>query len=121
MQSKICCRCHDTGLILVLFYFRSSMRVATSRASTLAATHRCKFHQHFMSSFFTNRSQKRKKDNDDLTVFFELLRSLGINAARKHVCEIDPRWTPMSLSWRTRTMLTNSKAFTFTLKVTFHS
>jgi len=48
------------------------------------------FHQSFTSSFCVRRSQKRKKDTDDLTVFFTLWGSAHIKALSKHVGEIDP-------------------------------
>ena len=47
------------------------------------------FHQHFTSSFYTFRSQKRKKDSQ-LKQLFALLGSARIKAAHKHFDEIDP-------------------------------
>ena len=52
------------------------------------------FHQHFTSSFYAQRFQKRKKDSQ-LKQLFALLGSAGIKAAHKHVDEIDP-----SFYWR---------------------
>ena len=43
----------------------------------------------FTRSFYTHRSQKRKRLLE-LTVFFALLGSAGVKAACKHVDEIDP-------------------------------
>ncbi len=65
-------------------------------ASSLSArqwgrTSRCQFHQHFMSSFYTQRSQKHK-DTDDLNIFFKLLGSAHVKAVCKHIGEIDLRW-----------------------------
>jgi len=42
---------------------------------------RGRFNQHLMSSFYACRSQKRKKETDDLTVFFALLGYLCVKAA----------------------------------------
>jgi len=47
----------------------------------------CQFHQHFMSSFFAQRSQK---DTDDLTVFFALWRSARQKSARKTLVKSTP-------------------------------
>jgi len=45
-------------------------------------------HQCFTTSFCPNRSQKGKKDTDNLTVFFALLVSSVVKAASKIVFEI---------------------------------
>jgi len=45
------------------------------------------FHQHFTSSFYTCRSQKRKK-NDNFTVFFVLLGSACLKAERKMLAKL---------------------------------
>jgi len=47
-------------------------------------------HQHFTSSFCMRRSQKRKKDNQLINVFFALLGSMCVKATQKNVNEIDP-------------------------------
>ena len=49
------------------------------------------FQQHFMSSSYPRRSQKRKKDSQ-LKELFVLLQSAGVKAVRKHFDEIDPKW-----------------------------
>jgi hypothetical protein len=41
------------------------------------------FHHHFTHSFYACKSEKRKKDTDDLTVFFARLGSVCVKAARK--------------------------------------
>ena len=46
------------------------------------------FHQHFTSSFYTCRSEKRQKDSQ-LKQLFLLSGSAGVKAARKRVDEID--------------------------------
>ena len=51
--------------------------------------YRGQFHQHFRSSFYARRSQKRKKDSQ-LKLLFALLGSASVKAARKLVDEIDP-------------------------------
>jgi len=48
------------------------------------------FHQHFTSSFYLCRSKKRKKDTDDLAVFFILLGSAFVKAARKMLLKLTP-------------------------------
>ena len=48
----------------------------------------CQFHQHFMRSFYACWSQKGKKDSQ-LKQLLELLGSVGVKAAHKHVGEID--------------------------------
>ena len=48
------------------------------------------FHQHFTSSFYTHRSQKREKDIQ-VKQLFALLGSVCVKTACKHVVEIDPR------------------------------
>ena len=47
------------------------------------------FHQHFTRSFYTHRSQKRKK-NSQLKQLVALLGSASVKAACKHFDEIDP-------------------------------
>ena len=49
----------------------------------------CQFHQLFMSSFYTSRSQKCKKDSQ-VKQLFVLSGSLRVKAACTHVGEIDP-------------------------------
>ena len=48
------------------------------------------FHQHFTSSFYTCRSQKRQKSSQ-VKHLFALSGSECLKAARKHVDEIDPK------------------------------
>ena len=48
----------------------------------------CQFHQH--SIFIVHRSQKYKKDTDDLTVFFTLLGSAHAKAAQKMLMKLTP-------------------------------
>ena len=48
------------------------------------------FHQHCTHSFYTQRSQKRKKDSQ-LKQLFAHSGSAGIKSARKYIDEIDPR------------------------------
>jgi len=55
-----------------------------------------RFHQSFMSSFYESRSQKRKKDTDDLNVFFAHLGSAPIKAARKMLMKLTPDAALMS-------------------------
>ena len=67
-------------------------------AKTLSTLSRTQFHQHFTSSFYARGSQKRKKDSQ-IKQLFALLGPVCLNAARKHVGEIDPRsqssvWVP---------------------------
>ena len=56
------------------------------------------FHQHFMSNFYTRRSQKHYKDSQ-LKQLFALLGSACVKAARKHVDEIDPKSGPAKNVW----------------------
>ena len=51
---------------------------------------RGQFHQHFKSSFYTRRSQKRQKDSQ-VKQRFALLGSAGVKADCKHVDEIVSR------------------------------
>ena len=48
------------------------------------------FQQHFTSSFYSRRSQKRKKDSQ-VKQLLALLGSARVKAAHIHVDEIDPR------------------------------
>ena len=54
---------------------------------------RGQFHQHFTSSFYVHRSQKRKKESQ-VKQLFALSGSVGVKSGRKHVGEIDPRFLP---------------------------
>ena len=54
-------------------------------------TRRFQLRQHFTSSFYACRSQRRKKDSQ-LKQLFALAGSASINAAHKHVDEIDPKF-----------------------------
>ena len=60
----------------------SRARVTSKTLSTLG-----KFHQHFTSSFYAHRSQKRQKDSQ-VKQLFALLGSVSIKAARKHVKDL---------------------------------
>jgi len=51
---------------------------------------RCQFHQRSTYSFYAHRSQKRKKDTDDLTVFFTLLGSTSAKAVRSTLMKLTP-------------------------------
>jgi len=62
--SIVCRRCTSNGMWV--------RRITSTRGQ---------FQQRFTSSFCTQRSQKRKKDNGDLTVFFALLGSALVKAA----------------------------------------
>jgi len=66
---------------------RSSGTKQPSRRTTAS---RGQFHEHFTSSFYVHRSQKRKK-TDGMTMFFALLESACVKAFHKKVGEIDPR------------------------------
>ena len=48
------------------------------------------FHHYFTSSFYTSRSQKRKKDSQ-VKQLFALSGSVRVKAAHKHADEIDPK------------------------------
>jgi len=52
---------------------------------------RCQFHQRSTYSFYTRKTQKRKKILLSHQYLFALLGSAGAKAARKHVDEIDSR------------------------------
>jgi hypothetical protein len=47
------------------------------------------FHHHFMSSFYTRRSQKEQKSCQGIS-HFGLLGSTSVKATPKHVGEIEP-------------------------------
>jgi len=49
------------------------------------------FHQRFLLSFYTQRSQKPKKNTAMLTVFFVLSRSSSAKAANKMLVKLNPR------------------------------
>jgi len=49
-----------------------------------------KFHQCFLHSFYTHRSQKYKKDTDNLTDFFALLGFAPVKALRKMLMKLTP-------------------------------
>jgi len=52
---------------------------------------RGRFHQHFTSSYYVRRSQKRKNDRNVISLFFALSGFAHVKAAPKHVGEIEPR------------------------------
>ncbi len=51
---------------------------------------RCQFHQHSMSSFCACRSQKHKKDTDDLTILFTLSGSMSAKAVHRTLMKLTP-------------------------------
>ena len=73
----------------------------------------CQFHQHFMSSFYTRRSQKRRKDTH-VKQLFALLESACVKAAHKHVDEIDPCRT--SFYWPGQSLKNQSPTGTWSSK-----
>jgi len=50
----------------------------------------CKFHQHFTYSFYTRRSQKRKKIQLSHKYLYTLLGSMNIKAVRKTLMKLSP-------------------------------
>ena len=83
-------------------YFKHDLQVKSGGRPSMTAHHRSashlfslnssirgQFHQHFTSSFYTCRSQKRQRDSQ-VKQLFALLGSVSVKAAHKHVDEVDP-------------------------------
>jgi len=77
------------------------MRHATNNKTPASPTTTCgQFHQHSMSSFYTRRSRKRKKDWQlNLTVFFTHLGSAGVKAPRRMLMKLTPGINFINVLW----------------------